>query len=255
ITYYFQLKICTDNNMESWFWILGWILSILTITGNGFIVLLVISQRKLRTKTNAFIVSLAVADFCVGAFAFPSLFFCEIRDGCNWPRPYASWVDFIRWLFAYASIMNLCSLALDRIVLSVCSALLEIIFSCMLIFCFISMVTVVCKQTRSSSILAKQLRFNHGGFKFNAYDKSAVVMLAVVVGFALACCAIYMRCAFDQIWGNQTTHDHLSCKNDFKYKIPMFVLNSAINPLAYALFKRDIKRALKGHKLTSEVAR
>ena len=35
----------------------------------------------------------------------------------------------------------------------------------------------------------------------------------------------------------------------------MFVLNSAINPLAYALFKRDIKRVLKGHKLTSEVAR
>ena len=291
--------------MESWFWILGWILSILTITGNGFIVLLVISQRKLRTKTNTLIVSLAVADFCVGAFAFPSLFFCEIRDGCNWPRPYASWVDFIRWLFAYASTMNLCSLALDRymavvkpmkyvnfitarrviqltliswviplclvifaffmvlyltfsscrIVLSVCSALLEIIFSCMLIFCFISMVKVVCKQTRSSAILTKQLRFNHGGFKLNAYDKSAVVMLAVVVGFALACCAIYMRCAFDQIWGNQTTHDHLSCKNDFKYKIPMFVLNSAINPLAYALFKRDIKRALKGHKLTSEVAR
>ena len=257
--------------------------------------LLVISQRKLRTKTNALIVSLAVADFCVGAFAFPSLFFCEIRDGCNWPRPYASWVDFIRWLFAYASIMNLCSLALDRytavvkpmkyvnfitarrviqltliswviplclvifaffmvlyltissckIVFGVCSALLEIFFSCMLIFCFISMVTVVCKQTRSSAILAKQLRFNHGGFTFNAYDKSAVVMLAVVVGFALACCAIYIRCAFDQIWGNKTTH--LSCKNDFKYKIPMFVLNSAINPLAYALFKRDIKRALKGH--------
>ena len=110
------------------------------------------------------------------------------------------------------------------------------------------MVKVVRKQTRSSAILAKQLRFNHGGFTFNAYDKSAVVMLAVVVGFALACCAIYMRCAFDQIWGNQTTHvKNNSCKNDFKYKIPMFVLNSAIDPLAYALFKRDIKRALKGH--------
>ena len=26
--------------MESWFWILGWILSILTIAGNGFIIFL-----------------------------------------------------------------------------------------------------------------------------------------------------------------------------------------------------------------------
>ena len=100
--------------METWFWILGWILSILTIAGNGFTVLLVGSQSRLRTKTNALIVSLAVADFCVGAFAVPSLFVCHIRGGCNWPQPYASWVDFIRWLFVYASKMNLCTLALDR---------------------------------------------------------------------------------------------------------------------------------------------
>jgi len=100
--------------MDSWFWILGWILFILTITGNGFIVLLVSCQRQLRTKTNALIVSLSVVDFCVGAFVVPSLFFCHIRGGCNWPRPYAFWVDFIRWPFAYASIINLCRLALDR---------------------------------------------------------------------------------------------------------------------------------------------
>ena len=282
--------------METWFWILGWILSILTIAGNGFTVLLVGGQRRLRTKTNAFIVSLAVADFCVGAFVVPSLFFCDIRGGCNWPRPYASWVDFIRWLYVYASIMNLCSLVLDRymaivkplkyvnfmttrritkliffswvipfcfaifsvfmslyltfslwrIVLSVCCALLEIFFSCMLIFCFISMATVVYKQTRFSAILAKQLRFNHRGLTFNTHDKSAVAMLAVVVVFALACFATYLRCSL-QLLGNHR-HPHLSCKSDFEFRIPMLVLNSAINPLAYAFFKRDIKKALKGKK-------
>ena len=283
--------------METWFWILGWILSILTVAGNGFTVLLVGSQRRLRTKPNALIVSLAVADFCVGAFVVPSLFFCDFRGGCNWPRPYASWVNFIRSLFACASIMNLCSLVLDRyvaivkplkyvnfmttrritkliffswvipfclaifsvfmslystfslyrIVLSVCYVLLEIFFSCMLIFCFISMATVVYKQTRSSAFLAKQLRFNHRGLTFNTHDKSAVVMLAVVVVFALACFATYLRCSVLQLSGNHTNPD-LSCKSDFNFKIPMFVLNSAINPLAYAFFKRDIKKALKGKK-------
>ena len=283
--------------METWFWILGWILSILTVAGNGFTVHLVGSQRRLRTKTNALIVSLAVADFCVGAFVVPSLFFCDFRGGCNWPRPYASWVDFIRWLFACASIMNLCSLVLDRyvaivkplkyvnfmttrritklmffswvipfclaifsvfmslystfslsrIVLSVCYVLLEIFFSCMLIFCFISMATVVYKQTRSSAFLAKQLRFNHRGLTFNTHDKSAVVMLAVVVVFALACFATYLRCIFLQLSGNHT-NPHLLCKSDLNFKIPMLVLNSAINPLAYAFFKRDIKKALKGKK-------
>ena len=282
--------------MGTWFWILGWILSILTIAGNGFTVLLVGSRRRLRTKTNALIVSLAVADFCVGAFAFPSLFFCHIRGGCNWPRTYAPWVEFIRWLFQYASIMNLCSLVLDRymaivkplkyvtfmtarrvtqltfiswliplglaiwsvfmtlyLTFSICSmllavqfAILEIFFICMLSFCFISMLTVVYKQTRSSAILAKQLRFNHRGLTFNAYDKSAVVMLAVVVGFALACYAVYLRCTFLHIKFLGKPAHHLSCKSDFAYKIPMSLLNSAINPLAYAFFKRDIKRALKG---------
>ena len=284
--------------METWFWILGWTLSILTIAGNGFTVLLVGSRRRLRTKTNALIVSLAVADFCVGAFVVPSLFFCHIRGGCNRPRPCASWVDFIRWLFAYASTMNLCSLALDRymaivkplkyvnfmtarrvtqltffswlialgfviisvlmilyptfssriIAFSVCSALLETFFSCMLIFCFISTVTVVYKQTQSSAVLAKQLRFNHQGLTFNRYDKSAVVMLAVVVGFALACFATYLLSDFHQFFGNHSTQHFTSCKSDFKFKIPMLVLNSAINPLAYAFFKRDIKRALKREK-------
>ena len=51
--------------METWFWILGWFLSFLTITGDGFTIFLVCSRRNPRTKTNAFIVSLAVADFCV----------------------------------------------------------------------------------------------------------------------------------------------------------------------------------------------
>ena len=51
-----QLKFLTDNKMETWFWILGWILSILTVAGNGFTVLLVGGQRRLRTKTNALIV-------------------------------------------------------------------------------------------------------------------------------------------------------------------------------------------------------
>ena len=293
-----QLTLCTEYKMGTWFWILGWILSILTMAGNGFTVLLVSSRRRLRTKTNAFIVSLAVADFCVGAFVVPSLFFCDIRGGCNWPRTYGPWVEFVKWLVEYASIMNLCSLVLDRymaivkplkyvtfmtarrvthltfiswviplglaiwslfmtlyLTFSICSmllavqfAILEIFFICMLSFCFISMLTVVYKQTRSSAILAKQLRFNHRGLTFNAYDKSAVVMLAVVVGFALACYAIYLRCSIYilhiKFLGNPT--HHLSCKIDFAYKIPMIVLNSAINPLAYAFFKRDIKRALKG---------
>ena len=60
-------------------------------------------------------------------------------------------------------------------------------------------------------------------------------MLVLVVAFALASFATYLRCDFLQLLGKHKT-----------FRIPMLVLNSAINPLAYAFFKRDIKRALKG---------
>ena len=52
--------------MDNWYWILSWFLSLLNITGNRFIIFLVCSRRNLRTKTNAFIVPLVMADFCVG---------------------------------------------------------------------------------------------------------------------------------------------------------------------------------------------
>ena len=102
--------------METWFWILRWVLSFLTIIGNGFTIFLVCSRRNLRTKPNAFIVSLAVADFCVGLSVIPSLFFCDITNTCHWPQRWLSWVNFIRWLFSYTSVENLCVLVLDRFI-------------------------------------------------------------------------------------------------------------------------------------------
>ena len=35
-----------------------------------------------------------------------------------------------------------------------------------------------------------------------------------------------------------------SC-NDVKYKVPVLILSSAINPLAYAFFKRDVKKEFR----------
>ena len=99
--------------MKTWFWILGWSLSALTTSGNGFIIFLVCSKRQLRTKTNAFLVSLAVADFCVGMTAVPSLFVCHMSTGCNSEDPV---IYMVRNLFAYASVLNLCSLVLDRFI-------------------------------------------------------------------------------------------------------------------------------------------
>ena len=274
--------------MESWFWILGWVLSFLTITGNGFTIFLVCSRRNLRTKTNAFIVSLAVADFFVGLSVIPSLFFCEITNTCDWPKHFpCSWVDFIRLMFSNTSVANLCSLVLDRFiaivhplkyitlmtrrriiqviffswVLTVSYNVLKFIlnifyfktisvpflwltiilefFPCVvLILCFVAMIFHVCRHDQSVRTLAKQLRFNHQmSFKIH-HERSAVIMMGLVIGVFLVCYGIYLGCSFTVLFHNT------SCK-DNEYKIPVLVLNSAINPLAYAFFKRDIKKEFK----------
>ena len=99
--------------MNTWFWIVGWFLSIVTIAGNGFIIFLVGGKRRLRTKTNAFVVSLGLADFCVGLSVIPSKYFCD--NSCKWrTQGEVPWMDLVRWPFGYASVTNLCSLVLDR---------------------------------------------------------------------------------------------------------------------------------------------
>ncbi|XP_078384799.1 trace amine-associated receptor 5-like [Oculina patagonica] len=273
--------------METWFWILSWSLSILTMTGNGFVIFIVCRKRQLRTKTNAFVVSLALADFCVGMSVVLSLFFCE-RSGCDSQVVLYNLITFIWELFSYASALNLCSLVLDRymavvkplkyltfmkrrrviqmvsfswatsITFTVFVKSLEyssekfpiinivnwfyVVFELFLCFivtsCFASMLIIVCNHDRSARTLAKQLRFNHHVL-LKTQEKSAVKMMAVVVCLFLVCYGIFLRCSFVYIFS-----DHKSC-NDLQYKLPIQVLNSACNPLAYAVFKRDIKKEFK----------
>ena len=278
-------------NMETWFWILGWFLSFLTIIGNGFTIFLVCSRRNLRTKTNAFIVSLAVADFCVGLSVIPSLFLCDFTNTCHWPQHWLSWVNFVRWLFSYTSVVNLCVLVLDRFIAIVhplkyitlmtrrriiqviffswvlpasynvltfilfmfyfktipvpfiwLTIILEFIPCVVLILCFVTMIFHVCRHDQSARTLAKQLRFNHQVSFKTHHEKSAVIMMGLVIGVFLVCYGMYLRCSFLILF--QTTITSSPC-NDENYKIPVLVLNSAINPLAYAFFKRDIKKEFK----------
>ena len=113
----------------------------------------------------------------------------------------------------------------------------EIFPCCFLIFCFSSMILVVYKHDRSSAILAKQLRFNHRDLTVRSQDRSAVTMMAIVIVVFLVCYGIYLRCSLVSLL-------HYPRCNDKVYKIPMLVLNSAINPWVYAFFKRDIKKEM-----------
>ena len=272
--------------MDTWFWILGWSLFIVTIAGNGFIIFLVGSKRQLRTKTNAFVVSLAVADFCVGLSVIPSKYFCG--NNCKWhTQGEVPWMDLIRWLFGYASVTNLCSLVLDRYIAVVkplkyltfmtsrrvkqmiffswaIPVALDILplsyvisskpvfrdifnwlgiilfeFSpcIMLIFCVGSMVLVVLKHDRAARMLANEIRFNHR-VPFKTHEKARVKIMGIVVGLFLICYGIFIRCTI--VFAVYSAN----CE-DQEFKLPILVLNSAVNPFVYALLKRDIKKEFK----------
>ena len=275
--------------MKSWFWILGWSRSILTITGNGFIIFLVCRRRQLRTKTNAFVVSLAVADFCVGMAVLP-LFFVYQHTDTEARLPAAEKV--FKILLIYASVTNLCSLVLDRymavlkplkyltfmkrsrviqmvflswaipvVFITVKASLLfsiqthlirkifkwlEIIFfvlvPCLtLIFCFFCMLRVICKHDRAMRTLVKQLRFNNPVL-YRTQDSAAVKIMAIVIGVFLLCCVFRLLCTPGIYFSNSKANSESLVPY---MKVLIVIFNSAINPIAYALFKRDIKKELK----------
>ena len=99
------------------------------------------------------------------------------------------------------------------------------------------MIFHVRKYDRSTRIVAKQLRFNHQVSFKNHQQKSAAIMMGLVIGVFLVCYGMYLRCSFLILSSSRC--------NDENYKILFLVLNSAINPLAYAFFKRDIKKEFK----------
>ena len=273
------------EQMDTWFWILGWFLSILAIAGNGFIIFFVCSKRQLRTKTNAFVVSLALADFCVGLSVIPFPFFCGTN--CKWLG--VSWMKLLRWLFGYASVTNLCSLVLDRniavvkplkyltfltrrrvvqmiffswalpvvvdilplsslitsklVFMDIFHWLVMIFFEflpCfMLIFCVGSMVRVVLKhrKDRAARIFANGIGIHHRA-PSKTHEKATVKIMGIVVGLFLLCYGIYIGCTIISVI-------HSANCDDNEFKIPILVLNSAVNPLVYALLKKDVNKAFK----------
>ena len=104
-----------------------------------------------------------------------------------------------------------------------------------LILCFISMTFQVRKHNRSARIVAEQIRFNHRVCFKTHHEKSVVIMMGIVLGMFLVCYGMYLRCSFLLLFQPTITSSQCS---DKMYKIPVVVLNWAINPLAYAFFKR-----------------
>ena len=279
-----------------WFLILGWLLTVFIIIGNGLVIYLIITRRKLRTKTNWFVLSLAVADFAFGLIYFPNLPVCGIKDETCFTNAIKILFS-IGIFFMFASILNLCTLTLDRylaiakpmryitfmttkrvvrlisaawgvallgvhipyLIMSLASPgkkyyimhnnfwmFLDILNICVCVFLLFAttrMFLIARRHARQNAALVAQLKFNHRiqhGRVFKPQEAAATKMVGVVVAVFFIC---YLMDIYD-------TACYLSegCTRDntiWMLLTPLKLLNSAINPLAYALFKREIRKELR----------
>lgn len=103
-----------SKDRPTWYWVIRALFAFVTVFGNGLVIYIISSRRRLRSQPspNWFILSLAVADFFVGAFNAPAFFIYSfyVKDDQN------TWIglQFFMNIFLIASTTNICVLTLDR---------------------------------------------------------------------------------------------------------------------------------------------
>ena len=95
--------------IDTWYWVIRGIIAILATAGNGLVIYFIVFKRRLRVTNNWFVLSLAIADFCIGLFTPASGLACTFQFRCDWRMQ----ITFYNFLLL-ASTLNLWAMAIDR---------------------------------------------------------------------------------------------------------------------------------------------
>ncbi|OWF49506.1 octopamine receptor 1-like [Mizuhopecten yessoensis] len=90
------------------------LINLIVLLGNSLVITAVVRNRKLRTITNIYIVSLACADMLLAIFVLPFSAALEVLHFWPFGKPFCSMWLAIDVLLCTASILNLCAISLDR---------------------------------------------------------------------------------------------------------------------------------------------
>ena len=295
--------------------ILASFIAFVAVTGNGIVIHLICTKRRLHVVTNYFVVSLALADFFVGLFLPMFFIICHYWSGCNITMFYMFFN-----LFTLVSIASLFVMTIDRYISIVyplrypshatsrrifCAILLSWVLPGLLSFsplfwmfspsedirdmatkvhAFIvitafEVVPTVVMPTMYAHIFctarrhARQVAAQRTQLEYNSANSdvgerksaleiptttgkgisnasqqstgerrsegSSIAVLGCVIGLFVLCWSFDTVISF-------CNKLELCAINDGLFRISdlMIFVNSAINPLVYALLKKDIKREL-----------
>lgn len=281
--------------MDLWFWIFGSFLCIVTVTGNGVVIFLIVTRERLHTSTNWLVMSLAVADLVLGLCYLPIYYICGFVLSCN---PNIRWV--ILSLILAVSVSSICALAADRYVaivkplryfsfmttrrvslaitvswtvailphmiflivwlssdnkemrellgkaFMVLDLLLFELVPCVILLIVTGRMFITARRIyRQTAVVIAQLHFNQrvrgrkAVFTRNRETSSVVVVGTVVL--------VFVFCYLTEIYLTFCVDLKMCTPPEFLFPSMslMFIVNSAVNPLVYALLKRDIKMELK----------
>ena len=263
-----------------WFWITSSLLTTIAILGNALVIYLIITRRRLRTKANWFLFSLALADLSLAAVFIPPHFRCQIA-GCSHAEVNLYLVSY----FGDVSVTSMMAFTVDRycaivlplkytrimtkakITLLLMSAWLAPIIldtiptlvlsnediaqlTSMVIFqltpsIFLAIATrkiikIANNHARRTSVLLKQLKFNNPSQRLRGKSEVSSARLITIM------VGIFLACYISQSLSSLCAC-FPSCKASQPEQVVRYVLsflliiNSGANPFVYALFKRDIK--------------
>ena len=271
--------------------VLGAFLSLLTVVGNGLVVYLIITRKRLHNATNWIVLSLAIADFLVGAGYLPagilladnlfeqhsvmsfmlaasvlnlSLLTVDRYVFITRPLRYSTLMTTKRavllivtvWLASFVPhlLLYLTSSKSDptgslRAFHSFDLVVFEILPMLALSYLAGRMAVIVRRQERRMKIQMRQVRFNRQaepGSEMSSHNRRTATMKFIcgavaVFGFC------YLCETFSTVYTLITGLDPAKAESlAFRRVLTLLhIVNSAINPVVYALFKNDIKRSLR----------
>ena len=117
--------------------------------------------------------------------------------------------------------------------------LLEVLPCLFLLIATIQIIITARRHWRQNARLHAQLRFNQVSHRYPRYFSSARAIIIVLVVF-LACYCVELYSVIRFLLNSSTPTQEV-----VDVIVLLAVVNSSVNPIAYALFKRDIRRELK----------